>query len=394
LILAALFSSPVHSGVQDRLWLEAIYGGKAVAPGVTATLVNGQPVKLFFDTGVGAPLILSEDFVRRIGLGMAVDVPENDTDPIPGRPELGFTLPCQFTYFGVQNDIQGVPVFELPANVPRAGGLFEGMVGWPFMRNYLWSFDLSAGQFRQLVSVPAAVRRWQQYQIWDSDDTLSLILPADPRGVERILVDTGNGSGIELPPDQWKEWVAANPRAPMTIFMDYLPGQKVRTAYESFAKTFALGTLVLHDVAVAQADPSYYQVQAEPGEKVVAIGLAALARMEMVLDPANRVAYVRASRHPALPYLHNRMGAVFFPIDEAGGGLVAHVAPKSPAELAGIRDGDVLLKVDQQPADAWRTDAALLKRMGGRVPSGTKVVYTVQRGSETLNFAVTARDIL
>jgi hypothetical protein len=50
--------------------------------------------------------------------------------------------------------------------------------------------------------------------------------------------------------------------------------------------------------------------------------------------------------------------------------------------------------VDQQPAGAWRTDAALLKRMGGRVPPGTKVVYTVQRGSETLNFAVTARDIL
>jgi S1-C subfamily serine protease len=116
--------------------------------------------------------------------------------------------------------------------------------------------------------------------------------------------------------------------------------------------------------------------------------------MEVVLDPANRVAYVRTSRHPALPYLHNRMGAVFFPTDQAGANLIAHVMPKSPAELAGIRDGDVLLKVDQQPAGAWRTDAALLKRMGGRVPSGTKVVYTVQRGSETLDFAVTARDIL
>jgi hypothetical protein len=394
LVVAVLFSAPVHSGVTDRLWLEAIYGGKAVPAGQSATYIDGHPVELFFDTGVGAPLVLSADYVKRIGLPMAVAAPVEEADPIPGRPGLGFTAPCKLTYFGVENQLAAVPFFEMPANVPRGGGGFEGMVGWPYMRNSRWSFDLAAGQYCQLAAVPAAVKKWQQFQIWDADNTLSMILPSDPRGVERVIVDTGNPSGVELPPDQWREWVKAHPDAPLTLFLDYLPGQKVRCALESFAPTFPLGTLVLHDVPVAEADPSYYQVEAQPGEKVVAIGLAALARMEVVLDPAERTAYLRESRHPAPPYLHNRIGVVFYPVDDAGSALIARVVARSPASLAGIRDGDMLLRVDRQPAGAWRTDGVLIKRMNGRVPAGTRVLYTVKRGAAVLEIGVTAREIL
>jgi len=348
--------------------MEAIHGGKIVPKGETAALINGHPAHLFFDTGVGAPVVLSADYVKKIGLEMAIEAPEHDTDPIPGRPEVGFTVPCQFTFFGVVTDDLPIPVFAMPKNVPRGDEIFEGMGGWPLMRMTPWSFDLAVGEYDQITTIPAAVKKWAQYQIWDADDTLTLVLPSDPRDVERIIVDTGNTSGIELPPDQWKAWRAANPKAPLTIYMDYLPGQKIRCAYESFAKTFPLGSLVLHNVAVSQSDPSYYQVQAEPGEKVVAIGLQALSRMEMYLDPANHAAYVRESRHAALPYLHNRIGAVFFPVDseQPDSPLVAKVVPATPAALAGIRDGDVLLLVDHYPVAYWREDGTLLRRMGGR----------------------------
>ncbi len=376
--------------------MEAIHGGKAIPKGQTAMLINGHPARMFFDTGVGAPVVLSADYVKRIGLPMAVDAPEHDNDPIPGRPEVGFTEPLEMTFFGAVSHDLPVPVFAMPKNIPRGDEVFEGMGGWPLMRVTCWSFDLAVGQYSQLDAVPKAAKKWAQYQIWDADNTLTLILPSDPRGVERVIVDTGNPSGIELPPDQWKAWVAANPKAPMTLYMDYLPGQKIRCAYESFAPTFPLGSVVLHNVAVSESDPSYYQVQAEPGEKVVAIGLQALSRMEMDLDPPNHTAYVRASRHAALPYLHNRMGAVFFPADgeQADSPLVARVVPNTPAALAGIKDGDVLLQVDHFPVAYWREDGTLLKRMGGRVPAGTKILYTVKRGEQQLDLRVTARDIL
>ena len=373
-----------------------MHGGKVVPAGQTAALIGGHPARLFFDTGVGAPAVLSADFVKKIGLKMAVAAPEHDLDPIPGKPEVGFTEPYAVTYFGIVSDPFPIPVFAMPANVPRGDEVFEGMIGWPMMRATPWSFDLSAGQFNQISKVPDRVKKWAQFQIWDADNTLTWVLPSDPRGVERVIVDTGNPSGIELPPDQWKEWVAANPHAPMTLFMDYLPGQKIRCAYESFAKTFPMGSLVLHNVAVSESDPSYYEVQAEPGEKVVAIGLQAFARLEVFLDPANRTSYVRESRHSALPYLHNRMGAIFFPMDseQADSPLVAKVVPNTPAAQAGIRDGDILLKVDHFPIAYWRDDGTLLRRMGGRVPAGTKITYTVRRGDAELDLTATARDIL
>jgi hypothetical protein len=397
LLLFALFGFPSHRpSVQDRLWLEAIHGGKVVPPGQTAALIDGHPVRMFFDTGVGATVVLAADFVKKIGLKMMVVAPEHDLDPIPGKPEVGFTEPYEFTYFGVVSDKMPIPVFALPASVPRGDEVFEGMVGWPMMRATAWSFDLAVGQFDQITKVPDEVKKWAQFQIWDADNTLTWVLPSDPRGVERVIVDTGNPSGIELSPDQWKEWVAANPHAPMTLFMDYLPGQKIRCVYESFAKTFPIGSLVLHNVAVSESDPSYYEVQAEPDEKVIAIGLQAFARLEVYLDPANQTSYVRESRHAALPYLHNRMGAVFFPVDseQPEAPLVARVVPNTPAALAGIRDGDVLVQVDHYPIAYWREDGALLRRMGGRVPAGTKITYTVERDGKKLDLTATARDIL
>ena len=68
--------------------------------------------------------------------------------------------------------------------------------------------------------------------------------------------------------------------------------------------------------------------------------------------------------------------------------------PGTPADQAGIRDGDVLLRIDGRPVDRWRSDGTLLKRMGGRVPVGTQVVFTLKRGSALTDITVTARDIL
>lgn len=90
------------------------------------------------------------------------------------------------------------------------------------------------------------------------------------------------------------------------------------------------------------------------------------------------------------------MGAIFFPInsEQPDSPLVAKVVPNTPAAQAGIRDGDILLKIDHYPIAYWREDGTLLRRMGGRVPAGTKILYTVRRGEAELDLTATARDIL
>jgi S1-C subfamily serine protease len=79
------------------------------------------------------------------------------------------------------------------------------------------------------------------------------------------------------------------------------------------------------------------------------------------------------------PELRERLGVV-----ESGGVLVEAVEPGSPADVAGLAPGDVVLEVDQATvSDAADLDARL-RAAGGRV------LFLVQRGPDVF-FAVLKR---
>jgi carboxyl-terminal processing protease len=62
-----------------------------------------------------------------------------------------------------------------------------------------------------------------------------------------------------------------------------------------------------------------------------------------------------------------------------------------PAEQAGIKDGDLLLAVDEQPVNAGMSMDTLLALIRG--PVGTQVTLRVRRGSEDLTFTITRAEI-
>src|SRR5208283_2607688 len=105
------------------------------------------------------------------------------------------------------------------------------------------------------------------------------------------------------------------------------------------------GALLLTDVPVGEANPAQFTLGAAGYQ--ASLGLAALKRLDMVVDGGHGVAYLRLRRADAPPYEHNRLGAVFVPPEVHQNDLVAHVVPHGPAYEAGIRDGDVLLKIDK-----------------------------------------------
>ena len=94
-------------------------------------------------------------------------------------------------------------------------------------------------------------------------------------------------------------------------------------------------------------------------------------------------------------YEHNRLGAVFVPFQPNTDALVALVVDRGPAQEAGIRNGDVLLKIGELDVTRWRTDPAVLPLSRfWEQPAGTHLELTLMRGEEKLLITVRLREIL
>jgi hypothetical protein len=120
------------------------------------------------------------------------------------------------------------------------------------------------------------------------------------------------------------------------------------------------------------------------GTKHVATwGMAALKRLDFIVDGKQRVAYLRPQKTPPLPQQHNRLGATFVPRDAKSEDLILHVANGSPAYEAGIRNGDVLLKVGGR--DVTKAEPIPENEPSIYDPAGTKLKLTVKRGDEDVS---------
>lgn len=149
---------------------------------------------------------------------------------------------------------------------------------------------------------------------------------------------------------------------------------------EMWASEISIGSLILKDVPVREEDTK--ESLAWKSDRAATLGLFALLRLDLVVDGVNRVVYARPREEPAPAYPHNRLGAVFVPRDMESDPLLAHVAPGSPAYLAGIRDNDVLLKIDDLDVTRWRTDPQVmpLSRFWER-SAGTALKLALKRGN-------------
>ena len=130
---------------------------------------------------------------------------------------------------------------------------------------------------------------------------------------------------------------------------------------ESWAEELCLGRLTIRQVPIRKGDPA---VEAMLGHDYEAtLGLYALGRLAMVVDAKRHKIYLKtdAAAPPAMDYNYNRLGAVFVPKDPNSNDLVAHVVQGSPAYDAGIRNDDILLRVNEMDATKWRTDPRVLR---------------------------------
>jgi S1-C subfamily serine protease len=152
-------------------------------------------------------------------------------------------------------------------------------------------------------------------------------------------------------------------------------------AEQAWAKEVSLGSVEITEVPVEGADPNDVASGTSTNTQFAAIlGLAALKRLDVIIDNQNNVIYLRLKKTPLLPYQHNRLGAIFAPQDSKGTNFIARVTAGSPAYEAGIRNGDILLNRDANGTFEQ--------------PAGTKINFTLKRDDKIFTTTAVLRNIL
>jgi PDZ domain/Aspartyl protease len=208
----------------------------------------------------------------------------------------------------------------------------------------------------------------------------------------KIGVDTGSSEGVWLNPKRWQQWCAAHEGLPRTICVGYMLADGLLVYEMQRAKKITIGGLTLRDVPVSMTSPSA-DILFEHSDAI--LGPYVLRQLKLIVDAKNGVLYTCPISHPVGQYEYNLLGAVFVPKDlEKSDDLVAHVIRDGPAYRAGIRDGDVLLKIGILNVTVWRTDPSILplSRFWSQ-PVGTKHKLTLKRADKQYETTVALEEL-
>ncbi|HTB63892.1 MAG TPA: aspartyl protease family protein [Opitutales bacterium] len=346
--------------------------------------INGQPAKLALDTGSSVPLLYDAAAKR---LGLKITAPDPRIKPAPGRVILGWTEPCEIEIFGRYQRGD----FNILNSQNGTMHDIDGLVAWPSFRDLVLIFDAQKNSAQVAESPPDGLDAWVKLSLLKDYPILAMQVTTQDGQTGKICVDTGDFTGIHLPPEQWRAWRAAHPNAPVTLAAGYLPGTGLHIGEICWADEITLGPLHFTDVPVEEATVTH---TSSGGEGYFGtLGLYALSRMNLVVDGKNALVYAQPVESRAKPFIHNQVGAVFLPADLNGGPNIGHVLANGPAAQAGIRDGDVLLQVNGNDAQLHFGSGAVGDKFTGQRP-GTKLDLTLQRDGQEFHAIVTLRDLI
>jgi hypothetical protein len=357
------------SRADDRIWVQA--------------KINGKPARLCLDTGAAGPILHGKAVAQRFGLKFTP--PKTDASIPPGKIPVGRTETCTLSLWGTNFRVQ-FRVTELAEPLQKE---LDGVIGWNYIiNNELLQIDAAGHRVAFLSRLPKNITTWTKLPLYTNSGSLQLELSLGGKSNE-ILVDTGDPVGVALHPDNWLEWKASHPKQPLTLRAAFMPDSGLMAKEEAWADKLVLGPLVLNGVPVTEAGPS--EVLDSP-QFAAALGMAGLRRLDLIVDSKHGVAYLRSKTTQPPAYNHNRLGAVFMPADLQSHTLVAHVVDGSPAYEAGVRNGDVLVNLDDHSRPDSRAHSSPIDPFWRR--TGTKLDFTLKRGKSTIKATAILRDIL
>jgi len=363
----SVFCTVFHCSADDRILLDA--------------KINGKRARLVFDSG-SEDFILWRQTVKRLGIKFTA--PITNMTLTSGEVPSGFTEPCALWLEGMEGTTR-FRVINIPDYIYTNADSYDGVVGWWNLMGNILQVDANRMSLTPLAKIPKKIKGWTQFQIDTNSSILKLEMPSreDPDGY--AFIDTGSDFGVEIPEKQWQEWKEKNPNQPTTFATFFGADSKFVAEEEVLAGQYSIGPLVLTNVPIMEATSP----QAEDAHYEGTLGLVALRGFDLIMDGPNNAAYLRPQKRHSSNYQYNRLGAAFVQ-DLQGDKLIARVADNSPAQEAGIQNGDVLSDIDG--FDVWTQYAKALKQLF--MPAGTKIALTLMRNGKVFKTTATLREIL
>jgi hypothetical protein len=329
------------------------------------TKMNGKDAVFAFDTGTSVSLVLFKQTAERFNL----DTSEQKR--------------LKIAHFEFEIGTSKLKAEALVIDTPPMD--VDGLIGWPFLQGKVWAVLWNNKTLARIQSVPEQVKSWLQIDL--ATDVPVLAFAEGDRDKDLIFIDTGDSGGVSLSATPWKRWLKEHPNAPMTLSAGWSPafgGFSVER--ESWSDQLKLGALMIPGTTVSRAGHKWPRVKA-------LIGLEALSHFDVVFDLKESRIYLKRRDGDHLEPEYNRLGATFVPESMDSADLVAKVLRNSPGYECGIRNGDILLKVDKFDMTKWRTDPIIWKRRFWYAEPGTQYNLELERGGKRIDLQVTLEEI-
>jgi predicted aspartyl protease len=358
---------------KDRIWIDA--------------KVNGKPARFIFDTGSPYHYVLFRQSAERLGLSITNFADENS------NARDAYTCKYDLTIgdysFKTWSWILDLP----PAAAPATSA--DGIIGWPAVTNTVVMIDANTETIDRAAQVPVDTNGWLRLSIDKNSNSLHLLVPGLSGKNVVVVIDTGSAAGVLLNPNLWKKWKSSHKNWPMTMRTGFMFGSGISVAEEACAKEISFGPLTVTDVPVSEAFPTDVDFGGDNYEAT--FGIAALKRLDLVVDAVHGTAYLRPRKEKAPRYSYNRAAAIFLPRDSdvnlKSQECVAQVMKNGPAYAAGLRDGDVLLKLNSQEIKSWADYIGIDEKVRD-LPDGETLNLTLKRGKKIFDVTIVLKNFL
>lgn len=345
--------------------------------------VRGKPMNFIFDTCSPRSLITKNAAVKA-GISFEKDPELKEKTGFI----IGVTEKFDFDMFGIDLNAE-MGVFDLDRDLM---GEYDGILSWNMFRNTVLFFDKTLRVLSVHESIPFDVSRWKKFRINRQSPNFGFYVEGDSSGTT-IYFDSGDPScGIALVKDEWIRYKEnlGDKRATMTSTTGVYG--TFHASEEYWDKSFNFYGIHFKGIRVMEIEPQHHDTF--PGN-VARLGYECLDNLKIMIDGPNDTVYLKESWLTALTPLHNMLGAAFIPgRSDNSDRLVARVAKDSPAYEAGLRDDDVMIRIDDHDFKNWKENIETRKRHTlFHGPEGRAVQIHVLRNGMPLQFKAVLRSI-